>query len=308
MSTVLVTGILGFIGSHIQDKLIESGHTVVGIDNSSTGKFENLNPAATLIDIDIVDDLSELFDQFKFDQVFHLAAQINLRYSLKQPQNDAYTNIIGSLNLIENCARTKVQRIIFSSTGGAIYSPDAPLPWTEQSEAVPASPYGISKLTVEKYLEFFYRTYGLKYTALRYSNVFGPRQSAHGEAGVVSILTEKALKNEDLTIFGTGLQTRDFCFVDEVVRSNLLASERGLDGIYNVSHNNQISVQHIAEQILKLIPESTSKIVYGPAIPGELQTTQLSYDKIAKFGWKADISFEDGLKKTVEWYKTNKGK
>jgi UDP-glucose 4-epimerase len=298
MMRILIPGGAGFIGSHLADALVAQNHQVVIIDNLSTGNFDHVQ-SHIFHKEDIADPVAieHLFDKYQFDYVFHLAAQINLRHSIKEPAFDAHTNIVGSLNIIENCVRTGVRKLIFSSTGGAIYSHDAPLPWTEQSNADPQSPYGLAKLTVEKYLRLF----SLPYVALRYSNVYGPRQNSKGEAGVISIFTEKALRNEDIVIFGSGEQTRDFIDVESVVKANLLAMS--LEGTYNVSSNTQTSVNDIAKMILEKT-QSSSRIIHREAVSGELMHTQLSFEKLAKEGWQPSVSLEMGIERTIEWFWT----
>ncbi len=303
MSVCLVTGGAGFIGSHVVDALLAQGHKVVVLDDLSTGNGRNIDVTkSTLIVRDIAGYIEDLFDTYKFDYVFHLAAQINLRHSIKEPQNDAKTNIVGSLNILENCVRANVKRVIFSSTGGAIYSPEESLPFSEESKAAPKSPYGLAKLTVESYLNIFQKIHGLKSTIFRYSNVFGPRQNAKGEAGVISIFIERALRNDDLIIFGDGNQTRDFVYVDDVVQANMLAFEAELDGIYNVSSNIQHSVNDIAHKIIEEI-QTSSKIIHTDAIPGEMAHTQLSADKLIKAGWKPKWDMNKGVEATTNYFK-----
>ena len=207
MAKILVTGGAGFIGSNLVDALIAGGHEVSVIDNFMTGNKKNVNSKAKLIVKDIRDDLNNLFSEGKFDYVYHLAAQANVRKSLENPVEDAKINIIGSLNLIDNCVKYNVKKFIFSSTGGAIYSKTARVPCNEESEIKPESPYGLAKWTVENYLRIMKDTKKLNYCILRYSNVYGPRQDAKGEAGVVSIFIDKLLKNEQLVVFGDGEQT-----------------------------------------------------------------------------------------------------
>lgn len=295
---VLITGGAGFIGSHLVDALAAQEHQAIVIDNLSTGNIDNIKSSTSFYKEDITDPyvIKKIFDKHQFDYVFHLAAQINLRHSIKEPMFDAHTNIVGSLNIIENCIRTGVKKLIFSSTGGAIYSPDAKLPWDEQSEVNPQSPYGLAKLTVEKYLQL----YQLPHVALRYSNVFGPRQNSKGEAGVISIFIEKALRDDNLVIFGDGQQTRDFIFVDDVIRANLLAME--LEGIYNVASNTQCSVDDIARAVLNGTG-SKSNIIYNDPITGEIMHTKLSADKLIQKGWKVNSSMEQGIEKTIEHFR-----
>lgn len=303
MSLCLVTGGAGFIGSHIVDALIQQGHQVLVVDNLVTGKQSNVNKSSNFELCDIrSSDLNKVFDNYHFDYVFHLAAQINLRHSIKDPVEDASNNIMGSLNVIDNCIRTKVKRIIFSSTGGAIYSPINELPCTEESLAKPESPYGLTKLTVENYLNIFSKIHALRSTILRYSNVFGPRQNAKGEAGVISIFIERALHNDDLIIFGDGNQTRDFVYVDDVVQANILALDSELDGVYNVSSNIQYSVNEVAHKIIDEIPTS-SKIIHAESIAGEMTHTQLSADKIIKAGWKPKWDMDKGINATTNYFK-----
>lgn len=299
MNAILCVGGAGFVGSHLVDSLIQRGHQVVVIDNLSTGTIDNLGVFPTFYKEDITDPaaIKEIFNKHQFDYVFHLAAQINLRHSIKEPAFDAHTNIVGSLNIIENCIRTNVKKFIFSSTGGAIYSPAATLPWNEQSETNPQSPYGLAKATIERYLQL----YPLPHTILRYSNVYGPRQHSKSEAGVVSIFIEKALKGEDLIIFGDGKQTRDFCFVNDVVEANLLAM--GLEGIYNVSSNTQISVNSVAQMILGKTG-GKSQIIHAEPVKGELLHTKLSSEKLITEGWGATCDMEAGIEKTIGYFQT----
>lgn len=298
MSNILITGCAGFIGSHLADKLIDLGHNIVGIDNLSTGNLENINPKTIFIKMDINDPLEEIFDKYKFDYVFHTAAQINLRHSIKNPKEDAKTNIIGSLNLIENCLRTNVKKFIFSSTGGAIYDENAELPWVEDiSNTFPKSPYGLSKLTIENYLKIS----GLPYCILRYSNVFGPRQQS-AECGVCAIFIYKILKNQPINIYSDGEQTRDFINVNNVVAANILAIDKNLQGIYNVSSNTSTSVNKILG-LIKTAFNVEPEVNYLPEIPGELKHSRLSSEKLQSYGWQSNINLEESIKKTIEYFK-----
>ncbi len=301
MAKILVSGGAGFIGSNLVDALIAKGHEVSVIDNLTTGNKKNVNNKSKLILKDIRDDLNSLFSEGKFDYVYHLAAQANVRKSLENPVEDAKINIIGSLNLIDNCVKHGVKKIIFSSTGGAIYSKEAKVPCNEESEIKPESPYGLAKWTTENYLRIMKDTKKLNYCILRYSNVYGPRQDSKGEAGVISIFISKLLKNEDLVVFGDGEQTRDFVFVKDVVNANLMVMEKNLDGIYNIGTGKEISVNELAKMLLKLTNKK-SKIVHGPAIQGELLRNALNAEKIASKGWKAEYKLEKGLKETAEWF------
>jgi len=237
----LVTGGAGFIGSNVVDKLIEMGHEVVVVDNLFTGLKENVNPKAKFIKISINSDLNDVFEKEKPEFVFHLAAQANLRKSFENPAMDAKINVGGSLNIIDCCVRYNVKKIIFSSTA-ALYSPNSDIPCTEKDEAAPVSPYGLTKLTVEKYLKIMKDYHGLDYAALRYGNVFGPKQNPLGEAGVVCIFMDKMSKGQDLVINGDGNQTRDFIFVEGVVDANIKAMDKDINGIFNVSSEKEFSI------------------------------------------------------------------
>jgi len=302
MKKSLVTGGAGFIGSHLVDKLVALGHEVVVIDNLSTGKKENVNVKARLIIKDIRDDLSDVFEKEKFDCVFHLAAQMSLIKSFEKPKEVADTNILGSLNLIENCIKFKVQKFIFSSSGGALYSPKAELPCIEESQIDPQSPYGLSKLTVENYLKIMKEIFGLDFVSLRYANVYGPRQDAKGEAGVVSIFINNILNKKDLTIFGDGEQTRDFVCVGDVADSNVIAVENELSGIFNVSSGKELSVNSLANKIKDLM-NSDANVVHGKVIKGEMRRSCLSSEKLKSYNWKPKVDLDSGLMATVDWFK-----
>jgi len=229
---ILVTGGAGFIGSHLVDRLIKEGHKVVIIDNLSTGKKENLNPRAKFYQLDICSPkISEVFKKEKPKAVFHLAAQIDLRKSVNDPVFDANINILGSLNLIQNFLQNlkfKIQnsKFIFSSTGGAMYGNADIIPTPENYSARPISPYGIAKLSIEYYLYYYQKVFGLNFISLRYGNVYGPRQDSKGEAGVVAIFCDKILTGATSIINGNGRQTRDYVYVDDVVEANILAFKK----------------------------------------------------------------------------------
>ena len=300
MAKILVTGGAGFIGSHLVDSLIAEGHHVTAIDDLSIGKKEFVNPKAELVVSSITNDLDKLFTENSFDYVFHLAAQTNLRVSLEKPLEDASVNILGSLNIINQCVKHKVKKIIFSSSGGALCSPHAPLPCTEESLIEPQSPYGIAKFTTEQYLRSAQSTHGLNYVALRYSNVYGPRQNAKGEAGVVAIFINRLLEGKPLTIYSSGEQTRDFIYVADVVSANLLAIS--IEGIYNVGTQQETSVKQIAEKLQKSL-DKKGEINYAPKIAGEVERSCISAQKLMQTGWKPLYSLEQGLQETIAWFK-----
>lgn len=306
MSVCLVTGGAGFIGSHVADALVLDGHEVIVLDNLSSGKMKNINNKVVRCYYrDITTDLNYIFERYNIDYIFHLAAHINLRESIKKPANDAYTNIYGSLNLIEMAIKYNVKKFIFSSTGGAIYSPVAELPWTTETHCDPQSPYGLSKLTTERYLKLAKQNSGLEFVCLRYSNVYGPRQDALGEAGVISIFIEQAIKNNDLKVFGDGEQTRDFIYVDDVVKANKMSLSDQVTGTFNVCTNTSISVNQLATTILSNI-QTTSKVKYLEPIKGEVKHTQLCYNKFLNYGWAPSVQIEEGLNRTIKYFTAQK--
>lgn len=296
---VLVTGGAGFIGSHLVDRLIDLKHEVSVIDNLSTGNKDNINKKAKFFEIDINDDLSEVFKD-GFDCVFHVAAQVNLRTSLEYPIEDARINILGSLNVINECVKNKVKKIVFSSSGGAIYSEKNSFPCDERGLKNPLSPYGLGKLTIENYLRIFNNIHDLDFVCLRYSNVYGPRQDAEGEAGVVSIFINSILDGNNLNVFGDGEQTRDYVYVKDVVEANIRAIN--MMGNFNVSTGIETSVNSLAEEIKKLM-NSNVEIVHKEAIKGELRKNSLNSNKLARSGWSSAHNLNFGLKETIKWFK-----
>ncbi len=301
---ILVTGGAGFIGSHVVDAYIELGHEVVVVDNLSSGSVENINPKAKFYRMDIRDrEVEGLFKDEKPDVVNHHAAQMDVRKSVEDPIYDADVNIIGSLNILQNCVKYGVKKFIFASTGGAIYGEQDYFPADEEHPTRPLSPYGVAKLTVEKYLYFYKEVHGLNYVVLRYANIYGPRQNPHGEAGVVAIFTSKMLKGEQPIINGDGFQTRDYTFVGDVVRANVLALNYDRSDIFNIGTGIETDVNTLFRK-LKLLTGANCDEFHGPAKPGEQRRSVISYEKIYKtLGWKPMISLDDGLRLTVEFFK-----
>ncbi|MBI5407724.1 MAG: NAD-dependent epimerase/dehydratase family protein [Nitrospirae bacterium] len=301
---ILVTGGAGFIGSHIVDRLISEGHEVSVIDNLSTGRIENLNRKAEFYKMDIVSPrIEKVFKKERPELICHLAAQMDVRKSVADPAYDAQTNIIGMLNLLENGMRYGTRRVIFASTGGAVYGEGGPIPTPETCPPGPVSPYGISKLTGEHYLFFYKVTYGLSYVALRYANVYGPRQDPFGEAGVVAIFAQKLLKNEQPVINGNGMQTRDYVYVDDVVDAVSSAVYSDISDILNVGTGIETSVNQLFRLLVE-ITGSSAREVYGPAMKGEQARSCLSYDKIKKaLEWEPKIPLQEGLRRTVAFFR-----
>ena len=307
MSKILVTGGAGFIGSHVVDLFIAQGYEVVILDDLSTGRASNLNPAAKFYKMDIRDPkVREVFEAEKPDYVSHHAAQMDVRRSVAQPLFDADVNILGSINLIECAKAFNVKRFIYISTGGAVYGEPERVPCEETDPINPICQYGASKHTVEHYLFMYYFNYGLKYTVLRYPNVFGPRQDPHGEAGVVAIFTGKMLAGEPIIINGDGEQTRDFVYVGDCARANFLAATIEHEpGIYNIGWGLPTSVNDIFSTLAKVTGYSHS-VHHGPAKVGETRHIYLNAAKARKdLGWSPTVSLEDGLEKTVEYFKVS---
>lgn len=307
MAKILVTGGAGFIGSHVVDQFLELGFEVVILDDLSTGHTSNVNPAAKLYQMDIRDPkLRDVFEAEKPDFISHHAAQMDVRRSVAQPLFDADVNILGSINLIECAKEFGVKRFVYISTGGAVYGEPERVPCEETDAINPICQYGASKHTVEHYLYMYYVNYGLKYTVLRYPNVFGPRQDPHGEAGVVAIFTGKMLADEPVMIYGDGGQTRDFVYVGDCARANVLAvTIDHQPGIYNIGWGHPTSINEIFSTLAKVTGYSQS-VQYGPAKVGETRSIYLNASKAKRdLGWTPTMSLEDGLKKTVEYFKVS---
>ena len=303
----LVTGGAGFIGSHLVDRLIKENHKLIVIDNLSTGKKENLNPKAKFYKIDICSyRISQIFKKEKPEVVFHYAAQIDVRKSVKDPVEDAKINILGTLNILENCKKYNIRKVIFASTGGAIYGDADIVPTPETYPELPLSPYGIAKLTIEKHLSYYYKVFGLPYVSLRLANVYGPRQNSKGEAGVVAIFCDKMLSKKQPIINGDGKQTRDFVFVDDVVEANISALKKDKVGIFNIGTARETDVNTLFKKLRELTDSKCAKI-HGPTLPGEQKRSCLDYSEAKReLGWQPKYSLDKGLKKTVEWFR-NKG-
>jgi UDP-glucose 4-epimerase len=300
---VLATGGAGFIGSHLVDALLKRGDEVIVIDDLSTGSSQNLNPDAEFHQLDIRSrQAAELVRRRRPNAIVHHAAQMSVSRSVREPAFDADVNLMGSINLLE-AARQAEARFIFASTGGALYGDADILPTPETYPAWPVSPYGVSKLAFEHYLHCYGVQHGLGYTALRYANVYGPRQNPHGEAGVVAIFCLNLLSAEPPTVNGDGKQTRDFIHVADVVRANLAALDSDQRGHFNVGTGRPCDINTLFEMIEGRMEVSIGKR-HGPARPGDQRTSVLDSSLIAeKLGWRPQMSLEAGVADTVDWFR-----
>jgi UDP-glucose 4-epimerase len=305
---ILVTGGAGFIGSHVVDANIAAGHDVAVVDDLSTGQREHVHSGARFYPLDIRDPhLDEVFAKERPEVVSHQAARANVRESLQQPLLYAEVNVVGSLNVLECCRRHGVRKLIYASTGGAVYGEPQVLPVSEEHPIKPLDPYGASKHHVEHYLFVYQANFGITYTALRYPNVYGPRQDPYGEAGVVAIFAGQMLKGGQPVINGNGEQERDFLSVSDVVQANLLALEQGDGGIYNIGSGIGTSVNSIFEVLAKLTGYN-GPVVHGPPKQGEVFKVYLDATRAQKeLGWAPRITLEEGLARTVAWFQEKNG-
>jgi UDP-glucose 4-epimerase len=302
---ILLTGGAGFIGSHIADLLIEEGHQLIIVDNLSTGKEANLNSAASFYHSDILDEgLEEIFSREKPDIVNHHAAQINVRKSVADPIYDLEINIRGTVHLLELSRKYGVKKVIFASSGGAIYGEQIDFPAGEAHPLKPLSPYGVSKLAGEHYLYYYRQNFALPSVCLRYANVYGPRQDPLGEAGVVAIFAQKMLAGEQPLINGNGKQTRDYVFVEDVAHINVMALQHGVAGAYNVGTGVETTVNDLFFEI-RALTRSEAKEIHGEAKTGEQFRSVLSAEKAQnELGWKPLIELNEGLQRTVHFFES----
>jgi len=312
VTSFLVTGGGGFVGSHLCDRLLAEGHRVVAVDDLSTGRIANLTEARgygkefTFFSMDVrADGLMPLFERHRPEVVMHLAAQAGVRPSLERPAFDASVNIMGSLNVLDCAVKAGVRKIVYAASGGTIYGEPKKVPVRESSAAgaKPMSPYGVSKKVVVDYLGFYQRYRALEFTALALGNVYGPRQDPHGEAGVISIFASKMLANETPSIFGDGNQTRDYVFIDDVVHAFALAAERGDGKLINVGTAVETSVNGLYRMLAEIIGFEREPD-HGPLPAGELRRSALDNALAAEtLGWKPWTHLEDGLGETVAYLK-----
>ncbi|GMV48533.1 SDR family oxidoreductase [Nitrospirales bacterium NOB] len=301
---VLVTGGAGFIGSHVVDRLLQEGHDVVVVDNLVTGKRKNVPKVAQFYKLDIESPkLERVFRNERPAVVFHLAAQMNVRRSVDDPMFDAQVNVLGTLNVLDQVSKHGARKIVFSSSGGAIYGEQQVFPAPETHATQPLSPYGISKLCGEHYLFYYNRLSGMQVVSLRYANVYGPRQDPEGEAGVVAIFIQKMLRGEQAVVNGNGRQTRDFVFVEDVVEANMAAMAPEVSGVYNVGTGVETSVNDLFRMVVDLM-KVDFKEVHGPAKKGEQARSVIDSTKLRhELGWEPKVDLREGLRRTVEYFR-----
>jgi len=301
---ILITGGAGFIGSHITDACVRAGHAVTVMDNLATGKRENLNRRARFVRVDIREAAAARFIRGeRFDLISHHAAQMDVRVSVRDPRYDADVNIMGLLRVLEAAAASRVGKVIFSSSGGTIYGESGARPPAEHSLPRPLSPYGVSKLASEHYLACFHALHGLRYTVLRYGNVYGPRQDPHGEAGVIAIFCSRMLAGKSVSVFGTGAQMRDYVFIGDVVRANMRALRRGTNDIINIGTGVPVSVNKLYA-VMRRIGGFTTRVVRKPARAGELFKNYLDIRRARmRLGWEPRYDLSAGLAETVRYFR-----
>jgi UDP-glucose 4-epimerase len=303
---VLVTGGAGFIGSHIVDMLIDEDFEVVIVDDLSSGNERNLNKKARFYQLDIQDSkLDAIFQKEHPDYVNHQAAQIDVRRSVSDPVFDAKVNVLGTLNILQNCVQYKVKKVVFASSGGAVYGEQEVFPAPETHSLRPVSPYGVSKLVAEHYLYYYKYVYELDYVSLRYANVYGPRQDPFGEAGVVAIFIQKMLEGIQPLINGDGEQTRDFVYVDDVAEANMLAMKSNTpDCIFNVGTGIETSINHVFQNLKEIINPSIEE-KHRPPKKGEQRRSVIDYQNAKEMlRWEPKTSLHEGLKKTRRYFET----
>ncbi|MDF1512711.1 MAG: NAD-dependent epimerase/dehydratase family protein [Anaerolineae bacterium] len=299
---ILVTGGAGFIGSHVVDACVEQGHAVTVVDNLSTGHRRNVNPAAGFYEVDITDQaaLLQVCSEARPEIISHHAAQVNVRHSIANPNLDARVNVLGSINVLECAREVGARKVIYSSSGGTVYGEPESVPCPESHPIQPLSPYGASKYIVEHYLHIYYKNHGIVYTVFRYGNVFGPRQDPEGEAGVIAIFAQMMLRDETPVIFGSGNAVRDYVYVEDCARANVLALTRGDGQVINIGTGVPTTVNQIFTALQPLTHFNRDP-QYDPPKKGEIFRTYLDIHKAQDaLGWSPQVTLEKGLIPTVQ--------
>ena len=304
MKKVLVTGGAGFIGSHVVDQCIAQGYQVIVVDNLATGRRENVHPEAIFVQMDIhAGTLKEVLAEHQPDYVAHLAAQMNVTLSLKDPMRDATDNVLGTVNVLQQSVETGVKKLVFSSSSGVIYGEPTKLPVSEEDPTNPVSHYGVSKLAGEHYIRLYHHIYGLPFAVLRFANVYGPRQQPHGEAGVCSILAMRMLEGRRPVLYGFGDPLRDYVFVQDVAKSVLLAMEAGDGATMNIASGRGTSVRELFT-IIKELTGFEEDPILEPLRPGEVTGIFASCERAGEvLGWRAETDLREGLRQTVDFFR-----
>lgn len=312
MDKIIVAGGAGFIGSNLVDQLIENGEEVVVLDDLSSGKEDYLNPQARFYKADITSEkkIREVFEKESkekpIDYVFHLAAQIDVRISVKNPEKDNKINLLGGLNILKNCQKYNIKKIVFASTGGAVYGDVEEIPTPETVIPEPVSPYGIHKLAFEKYLNYYYQVFGQDYAVLRLANVYGPRQFKGGEAGVITIFIDNAVNRKPSILYGDGKQTRDFVYVDDVVDAFIKAKDSNFVGVLNIGRGKEASILEVVDLINSGI-SGKMEVKQEEARSGEQRRSCLDASKVKQIlNWNPQTDLKQGILKTIKWSESQK--
>lgn len=301
---ICITGGAGFIGSNLAEKFLQLGHEVIIVDDLSLGFKDNIPDDAKFYKIDInSNNLIEVFEKERFDAIYHYAAQMSVRHSVSLPMLDAQTNILGGINVFECAAKTDVKKIIFASSAGTVYGEQTEFPCDETHRNVPVSPYGVSKFATEKYLEYYNSVFGINYSVLRYTNVYGRRQNPHSEAGVIAIFFLKMLKGEPTFLTGNGKITRDYVYIDDVVNANVLALSPDLTGVFNVATGVEVDLNTIFDKLAELTNYKLPKVLADYKIGEQLRSVCSSRKFNLATGWEPKIDLEKGLAETLKYYK-----
>lgn len=300
---MLVTGGAGFIGSHVVDAYLAAGWDVAVIDTLTTGRADYVDPRARLYRVDVASpDVAEVFEQERPEILNHHAAQASVSRSVKEPVEDGRVNVLGFINLLQHALRAGVRKVVYASTGGALYGEPDRIPADEDHPVRPLSPYGTSKYVGELYLGLYRRLGGLRSFILRYANVYGPRQDPYGEAGVVAIFAAAMLAGRAPTIFGDGTQTRDFVYVEDVARANLLATQTDAEGAVNIGTGIETPIKEIHDRLAALTRHAAAP-VYGPPREGDVYRIALDAARAARMlGWRPQVDLQTGLQRTAEWF------